>query len=119
MGFYDQRATLVQPGWRSGDYGGSVETWDPAEGATATPVPFGVDVQPWVSTETLEDGTRIATMHGYRLHTPPGRDLAVNERTAVQWRGDLYTVSGTKRWPSGDYPSGVDHVVLDLELREG
>lgn len=119
MGFYDQRVAIVEPGWVSGDYGGRTETWDPALGATSSQVPFGVDVQPWVSTEILEDGTRVSATVGYRVHTPPGRDLAIEISTAVRWRGDLYNVTGVKRWPSGDFPSGVDHVVLDLERREG
>lgn len=119
MGFYQQRVTLVEPGWTSGDYGGSTQTWDPEQGATATALAFGVDVQPRMAIETLEDGTRVSKMVGYAAHTPPGRDLVVGLHTALQWRGDLYTIVGTRRWPSDDYPSGVDHVVLELELREG
>ncbi len=119
MGFYGQRVSIVEPGWVSGDYGGRTETWDPAQGASETPVAFGVDVQPRMATEVLEDGTRVSKMLGYAVHTPPGRDLQVDRVAAVEWRGELYNVVGTRRWPSGDYPSGVDHVVLELERREG
>ena len=119
MGFYGQRISIVEPGWVSGDYGGRTETWDPAQGASETLVPFGVDVQPRMSTEVLEDGTRVSQMLGYQAHTPPGRNLVVPDLAAVRWQGELYNVVGKRVWPSSDYPSGIDHVVLDLERREG
>lgn len=117
--FYGQVVRYIEPGWTSGDFGGRTETWDPDEGAKVTKVPFGVDVQPWVSTEVLEDGTRVAKTIGLQLHTPPGRDLVLPDRVRIDYRGELWRVAGTKRWPSDQWPSGVDHVVVSLERREG
>lgn len=120
MGFYEQRVSVVSPALVDGDYGGGRWTWDPAEGATETPVPFGVDVQPRVSSENLEDGTRVTVIVGLRLHTPAGHDLDVRATDAIRYAGDVYQVVGKPgRWPSSDYPSGVDHVEIDLELKEG
>lgn len=117
--FYGQVVRYIEPGWVAGDFGGRTETWDPAEGATSTQVPFGVDVQPWTSTEVLEDGTRVAKTVGLQLYTPPGRDLVLPDRARIDFRGEMWRVAGVKRWPSDQWPSGVDHVVINLERQEG
>lgn len=120
MGFYEQRVSIVEPARVAGDYGGGAWTWDPAAGAVETEVPFGVEVQPRTTGETLEDGTRVRTVIGMRLQTPPGKDLVIPARAAVRFLGKNYDVVGEPaRWPSSDYPSGVDHVEVDLELKEG
>lgn len=120
MGFYEQRVTVVEPARAGGDYGGGTWTWDPEKGATETPVPFGVEVQPRTTAETLEDGTRVRTVIGMRLQTPPGKTLTVPARAAIRYLGKNYDVVGEPAvWPSSDFPSGVDHVEIDLELKEG
>lgn len=120
MGFYEQRVTVVEPAKVGGDYGGGSWTWDPALGATEHPIRFGVEVQPRTTAETLEDGTRVRTVIGMRLQTPPGKDLVLPARAAIRYLGKNYDVVGeVARWPSSDYPSGVDHVEMDLERKEG
>lgn len=120
MGFYEQRVALVEPARVGGDYGGGTWTWDPAEGALEHPVGFGVEVQPRTTAETLEDGTRVRTVIGMRLQTPPGKTLTIPSRAAIRYLGKNYDVVGEPAvWPSSDYPSGVDHVEIDLELKEG
>ena len=120
MGFYEQRVSIVVPARTAGDYGGGGWTWDPGQGATETAVPFSVEVQPRTTAETLEDGTRVRTVIGMRLQTPPGKDLVLPARAAIRYLGKNYQVVGeVARWPSSDYPSGVDHGEMDLERKEG
>lgn len=120
MGFYEQRVSVVSPARTAGDYGGGGWTWDLDEGATDTVVPFGVEVQPRTTAETLEDGTRISITVGMRLQTPPGKGLTIPTRAAIRYLGKNYDVVGEPAvWPSSDFPSGIDHVEIDLELKEG
>lgn len=119
MSFYRQKVSVISPAKVPGDYGGFEWTLDPDKGATVTDVP-GVDVQPRMVAESLEDGTRVMVTVGLRVHTPPGKNLIVTKNDVVVYNGLEYQMQGEPtRWPSDEYPSGVDHVTLDLERREG
>lgn len=120
MGFYSQRASLVVPVRVAGDYGGERWSYDPADGATVQPIPFGVDIQPRFAETTVEGRTRRTVAIGLRLFTPPGRDLQVPDGAMVRFRGKDYPLAGEPNvWPSGSFASGVDHVTLDLERTDG
>ena len=82
-------------------------------------LPFQVDLQP-VSMVTHSDGNREQPSETrYRFFTPEGCDLTLKRQDRFQWGDLVFDVDGFKRWPSADYPSGVDHVQVDLVLREG
>lgn len=120
MGFYRQRVSVVTPVLVGGDYGGGTLSYDESDGASVVAVPFGVDVQPRTIAEQHEDGTRVMVTVGLKLHTPPGKDLALEKNQAVRFaRRDYDVIGEPARWPSDEFPSGVDHVTVDLELREG
>jgi hypothetical protein len=119
MSFYAQRAAVLRPVSIAGDYGGEQLSYDEADGATRTPIPFGVDIQPRSEVE-IGDGGRVMTQTGWTLHTPPGRDLDVTEIDQIVYNNRALSVVGeVHRWPSADYPSGVDHVEISLEYRSG
>lgn len=120
MGFYQQSVAILRPAKVTSRYGGGEQlTYDVDEGAERIPVPFGVEVQPRTEVE-LADDTRIATQTGWTLITPDGYDLDVTEIDRITYAGrDLEIQGEVHRWPSDDYPSGVDHVSLTLEYRNG
>lgn len=120
MSFYRQFVSVVTP-VKVGGYGsGGTLTYDTAKGAVEEKVPFGLDVQPRMVAENLEDGTRVMVTVGLRIHTPPGKDWLLSKTQAVRYQDRLYMVQGEPaRWPSDEFPSGVDHVTVDVELRDG
>ncbi|QOC55707.1 head-to-tail stopper [Gordonia phage Archimedes] len=120
MSFYQQQLTEVRPAEVPAEYGNSIK-YDYREeaGAIVAPLAFLVDLQP-VSMVRMPDGTRVdPTETRFKFFTPPGRDLQVRKHYRYRWRDQEFDVDGFRRWPSADYPSGVDHVVVELVLREG
>lgn len=123
MGFYQQSMSILRPVKVSDRYNPDGErlSYDLADGAYRTPVATGVDVQPRTEVETDDNGTRVATRTVWWLCTPDGVDLDVEptDRISVDGGPDLDIVGEVHRWPSDDYPSGVDHVALALEYKNG
>ncbi|MDJ0006512.1 hypothetical protein [Gordonia alkanivorans] len=116
--FFTEQVQIVRPVTVSNKYNpeGSL-SW---EGAQRLPVPFGVEVQPRTQYETDENGTRVATRTVWWLCTPRGRDLDVEPTDRIAYAGrDLDVVGEIGRWPSPAYESGVDHVELTLEYKNG
>lgn len=120
MSFYQQQLTEIRPAVIAAEYGNSTKyDYSVEAGATELVLPFLVDLQP-VSMVRMPDGSRVdPTETRFRFFTPVGRDIAVRKFYRYRWRDQDFDVGGFRRWPSGDYPSGVDHVVVDLVLREG
>lgn len=121
MSFYRQHAAILHPAKVGGRYGGDERLEYKTElGATRTPIPFGVDIQPRTELEIGATGERVQTQTGWNLYTPPGRDLDVTEIDRITYGGrDLEIEGEVHRWPSADFPSGVDHVSLSLVYRNG
>ncbi|GAC71026.1 hypothetical protein [Gordonia soli] len=122
MGFYEQSATILRPAKKVTRYNPAGEelTYDLAEGAQRIPIAFGVDVQPRTEVELDENGTRIATKTVLWLCTPDGCDLDVRPTDRIGYGGVDLDISGeVHRWPSDEYESGVDHVSVALEHRNG
>lgn len=123
MGFYQQSISILRPVRVSDRYNpeGEQLSYDLADGAARIPISFGVDVQPRTEVEADENGTRVATRTVWWLCTPDGVDLDVapTDRVSVDGGPDLDIVGEVHRWPSDDYPSGVDHVSLALEYKNG
>lgn len=120
MGFYQQQLTEIRPAIVKADYGNSI-SYDYSEsgGATFVPLPYKVDLQP-VSMMKMPDGTRVdPTETRFKFFTPVGQDIPTHRTYRYRWMDQDFDVAGFRRWPSGDYPSGVDHVVVELVLREG
>ena len=118
--FYGQQLVEIRPAEKQSEYGNSVQyDYSEAGGAIIEPLPFLVDLQP-VSMVTLPDGSRVRpTETRFRFFTPPGKDLGVRKSYRYRWMDQEFTVDGFRRWPNADYPSGVDHVVVELLDREG
>ncbi|AWN04122.1 head closure Hc1 [Gordonia phage Petra] len=117
--FYTEQVQIVRPVKVSDKYNpdGEMLSW---EGAQRLPVPFGVEVQPRTQYETDENGTRVATRTVWWLCTPRGKNLDVEPTDRVAHAGrDLDVVGEIKRWPSPEFESGVDHVELTLEYKNG
>ncbi|MCF8605149.1 hypothetical protein L5I01_17480 [Gordonia sp. HY442] len=122
MSFYGQRAAILRPVKVSGRYSGSGErlSYDEADGAVPESIPFGVEIQPRTEVEIGDNGARVSVQTGYRLHTPPGRDLDVAAVDRIVYNGRHLDIDGdVHRWPSPDYPSGVDHVEIALTFHAG
>ena len=122
MGFYGQTITVLRPAKISDRYNprGERLSYEIAEGAQRIPVSFGVELQPRLEVETDENGTRVATHTVWWLCTPDGFDLDVEATDRIGYAGrDLDIVGEVHRWPSVDHPSGVDHVELALEYKNG
>lgn len=122
MGFYQQRVSVIRPVTVTDPYNpdGGHLSYDQTDGATATAVGFGVDMQPRLEVELGAEEGRIGTQTGWKLFTPPGRDLDVDATCRIRYRGrDLDIEGEVRRWDSADYPSGVDHVSLTLQYVTG
>lgn len=119
-GFYATQVKILRPQEVTASHGRSTTlTYDLDTGAQLIDVTFGVELQPKTRVE-LDDQARVATQSGYRLHTPPGRDLDLRPDDRIRCAiGDLDIVGEVDRWPSTEHPSGVDHVEVNLELRTG
>lgn len=118
--FYGQQLTEIRPAEKASEYGNSVKyDYTTAGGATEQDLPFQVDLQP-VSMMTMGDGQRVRpTETRFRFFTPPGQDLQVRKQYRYRWLDQEFLVDGFRRWPNSDWPSGVDHVVVELIAREG
>ncbi|MFJ4168383.1 hypothetical protein ACIPY3_02620 [Paenarthrobacter sp. NPDC089714] len=105
--FATQEIVVVAPAWTTDAR--NVRKPDYGEAATRTTVP-GCSVQPGASPELVPDGRSTATIR-WTVLAPPG--TAVDERSAVEFRGRLYGVDGVPLvW---DSPTGaLDHVALFL-----
>lgn len=64
---FTDRVTILRPGRRPGEYGGTVDDWD---AATEVPVPFGVSVQPRSASSDV-DPARHTLLSGHVLITQP------------------------------------------------
>lgn len=116
MGFWQQQLQVIEPLAVPAEYGNST-TWN--YDVEPVDLPFLVDLQP-VSMVRMPDGSRVdPTETRYRFFTPVGFDIAVKKQQRYRWLDQVFDVDAFRRWPSSDYPSGVDHVVVDLVLREG
>lgn len=121
MGFYQQRVQVLRPARIAGKYGGDETlSYETADGARIIDVPFAVDMQPRTEVELGQGDGRITIQTGYTLHTPPGRDLDLTAVDRVLYAGrDLDVDGDVHRWPSADFPSGVDHVEVALTFTAG
>ncbi|WFN94168.1 MULTISPECIES: hypothetical protein [Gordonia] len=119
--FYGQRVSILRPAKISGRYGGDERlSYDLDDGATLTEVPFGVDMQPRTELELGADEGRVSIQIGYELHTPPGHDLDLTATDRIVYAGRHLDVDGdVHRWPSVEYPGGVDHVEVALTFYAG
>ncbi|QNJ58415.1 head-to-tail stopper [Gordonia phage Archis] len=117
--FYTEQVQIVRPVKVTDKYNpdGEMLSW---EGAQRLPVPFRVEVQPRTQYETDENGTRVATRTVWWLCTPRGKNLDVEPTDRIAHAGrDLDVVGEIKRWPAPEFESGVDHVELTLEYKNG
>lgn len=121
MSFYRQSVVRVDPvEVVSGTGTATTLSWDEEDGATRTPVPFLVDLQPVES--SAQPGESLHTsgeLDKWTLHTPPGRVFEVTKRSAFEYGDLLLHVRNVRVWPSGDYTTGVDHYEVELEDRYG
>ena len=120
--FWQQQGSAVIPATVASDYGNSTK-YDYSPGvASVVELPFWVDLQP-ISMQRNVDGSRVnPTESRWRFFTPEGIDLGVRKFWRFRFpvaSGLDFDVEGFNRWPSADYPSGVDHVEVRLILREG
>ena len=112
--FYTTPVQLVTPARVDGRTARGILTWDPDKGATVEDIPFTCEFQPRTSDETTGSGNRVQSVSGFMLYTPPGCDLAVDRHSRFIIAGRVYEVVGEPAvWP-GSYPSGVDHVEVEL-----
>ncbi|MFI1580015.1 hypothetical protein [Embleya sp. NPDC020630] len=110
-GMYAQTVVIVRAPLVADRYGSEQRDWD---AATRTEV-SGVNVQPASapaqSTEYITDRQTTAT--GYRLYTPRGMDLDLQETDRVEYAGMTLEVDGkVGRWPRPG--GGVHHVEAEL-----
>ena len=121
LGFYSTPIAIVRPASLAAAHGrGTTLSYDIADGATVIDVPDPVELQPSVRVELDENHTRVATQSGWELQTNLGIDIDLRPTDRIRTTfGDLDVVGEIKRWPGPEYPSGIDHVEVTLELRTG
>ncbi|AOE44360.1 head-to-tail connector protein [Gordonia phage Ghobes] len=119
MSFFQQQLQQVVPAVVSSTYGNAKDYDYSEDRATVTDLPFLVDLQPVLSVRNRDGQRELATENRWKFFTPEGTDLEVQKWYRYRWLDQEYDVEGVKRWPSAEFASGVDHVVVELLLREG
>ena len=117
MSFYNQQVSLILPARIGAGYGTATTLeYDTEKGATAVPLNFLVEMQP---IERSDQAKGTGQLERWTLYTPPGRMLAFENVDAFKFMGKVFMVTNVRIWPSGDYPSGIDHYEIELEERTG
>ncbi|WIC89778.1 head-to-tail stopper [Gordonia phage Sapo] len=120
MSFFGQQLTEVRPAVVAAAYGnGKDYVYEVERGAQHLQLPFLVDLQPVSSQRNPDPQRDLASEDRWKFFTPPGLDLPVQKWYRYRWLDQEFDVASVKRWPSSEFASGVDHVVVELLLREG
>ncbi|MFC3849743.1 hypothetical protein ACFORJ_06140 [Corynebacterium hansenii] len=113
---YDRRISIVTPGTTTDGYSGvTVPDWATA---TVTEVPFGVEVQPRMTTEDTDDGRRVFIQVGWRVISPPGHVIPLGDLDRIRVEGmadDLDVVGNPGTWEH----TSMRHSEIDVEVARG
>ena len=114
--FFDQAATRLRAPIVRDRHGNRARNWAAAE---RTPI-VGVSIQPFSQAEAADPGARDRLTTGWRMQTPPGRDLDLDATDRVELAdGAACGVLGEVARHQDPFGRGVHHVEVALVRTTG
>lgn len=107
---FTSEITILRPAEISDDYGTRLDY----DNATEIPVDFPVSLQPTSSTEAGPERPQVIT--GWRMLTPPGKDIDLRSSDRIRNAGKILSILGdVQSWPHPIKVGAVHHVECMLE----